>query len=280
MRGAGIAAVAIALLAMPAPPSLADQEEDLAKKTQNPVSDLISVPFENNFNFGAGERDRTQYVLNIQPVVPVHLTHDWLLINRTIMPLVYQPAGVGGSNGEFGLSDINHTAWLSPQNDSPILWGLGPVVSLPTAVNDRLGPSKLSVGPSFVLVTTPGDFVAGFLVNNVWSVAGDSDTPNVNAFTLQYFINYNLADGWYLNTGPVLTANWNAKSGDQWTIPVGAGIGKIHRFGQLPLNLRLAAFSNVERPSGAADWSLQFRIQFLFPKGSRATDESAAAQEE
>jgi hypothetical protein len=55
-----------------------ESEEDLAKMTQNPVSDLISVPFQNNWNFDVGPRDKTQYVLNIQPVWPFSLNEDWL----------------------------------------------------------------------------------------------------------------------------------------------------------------------------------------------------------
>jgi hypothetical protein len=51
----------------------AESDSDLAKKLQNPVSDLISVPFQNNFNFNYGPNNDLQYVLNIQPVIPIHL---------------------------------------------------------------------------------------------------------------------------------------------------------------------------------------------------------------
>src|SRR5262249_22960256 len=65
-----------------------EDETELAKKTQNPVADLISVPFQNNFNFGIGPRDTTALVLNVQPVIPFHLTDDWNLITRTITPII------------------------------------------------------------------------------------------------------------------------------------------------------------------------------------------------
>ncbi len=244
----------------------------LAKETQNPVSSLISVPFESNFNFGQGSKNRTGYVLNIQPVVPVNLgalnLPDWNLINRSIVPIVYQPDPNNSIGGDFGLGDINHSMFLSPAAAGPLIWGAGPIVSLPTSVNDRLGPSKLSFGPTAVIFAMPGDFTTGLLVSNLWSVAGDSDTPNVNFFTIQPIINYNLPNGWYLSMVPVITADWRGDSGDKWTVPLGGGIGKILRLGAQPLNLRLQAFGNATKPDGVANWLLQFRVQFLFPKSS------------
>jgi hypothetical protein len=50
--------------------------EDLQKATQNPVASLISVPVQNNSNFGIGSFNRVQNVLNIQPVVPLGLTNS------------------------------------------------------------------------------------------------------------------------------------------------------------------------------------------------------------
>ena len=65
--------------------------EELAKLSQNPVANLISVPFQNNTNFNYGPQDGTQNILNIQPVIPVTLNSDWNLITRTILPLIWQP---------------------------------------------------------------------------------------------------------------------------------------------------------------------------------------------
>ncbi len=249
-------------------PTVAGAEEDLAKQVQNPVADLISVPFQNNTNFGLGSGDRTQNILNIQPVIPVNLAAldlpQWNVINRTILPLVYQPTGDHG--GEFGLSDISHSMFLSPARPGRVIWGAGPIVSLPTSVNDRLGPGKLSLGPTAVALMMPGHWVFGALVSNQWSVAGDSDTPNVNSFLFQYFINYNLPDGWYLSSTPTMTANWNADSDDRWVVPIGGGAGKIFRVGAQPMNLAVRGFWNAEKPRGGADATLQVQLQLMFPK--------------
>ncbi len=243
-------------------------EMGLARQTQNPVSNLISVPFQNNTNFGLGPHERTQNVLNVQPVIPVNLgfvgLDEWNVINRTIVPLVYQPTGEQG--GEFGLADISHSMFVSPAAPGRIIWGLGPLVSLPTSVNDRVGPSKLSLGPTAVALTMPGRWVIGALVSNQWSVAGDADTANVNSFLLQYFINYNLPNGWYLSSAPILTANWNAGDGDTWTVPIGGGFGKVFRLGPQPMNAQIQGFWNAEAPDGAGDATLRVQLQFLFPK--------------
>ena len=77
--------------------------EELAKAAQNPLASLISVPFQLNTNFDAGPQERTQNVLNIQPVVPFSLDQDWNLISRTIMPLIWQPASSPFEGATFGL---------------------------------------------------------------------------------------------------------------------------------------------------------------------------------
>jgi hypothetical protein len=94
----------------------AQDESELAKQSQNPVSDLISVPFQNNFNFGAGSKDKMIYLLNIQPVIPFHLSEDWNLITRVIMPVINQPSLFPGLRGATGLGDINRRFFYRQKN--------------------------------------------------------------------------------------------------------------------------------------------------------------------
>jgi len=259
--------VVLALLFFGNLPVLASEaEEELAREAQNPVANLISFPLQNNTNFGIGPHDRTQNVLNIQPVIPINIG-NWNLINRTILPIIWQPDYASSSGGDFGLSDIDHTTFLSPVRPwGPLLWGAGPNIVLPTAVNDRLGPGKLSLGPSAVGLTMYGPWVVGALVKNLWSVAGDSDTPNVNQFLLQYFINYNLPDGWYLSSAPVITANWKADSDNRWIVPIGGGFGKVFRVGAQPMNASVQGFWNAETPDGGPATTLRLQLQLLFPR--------------
>ena len=69
----------------------------------------------------------------------------------------------------------------------------------------------------------------GFLILNFWSFAGDEDRADVNAMTLQPFINYNLPKGWYLTSSPLITANWEADDDNRWTVPIGGGSGAFSR---------------------------------------------------
>ena len=231
--------------------SVAQDDADLAKQSQNPVSDLVSLPFQNNTSFGIGENDRTNNILNIQPVYPFK-AGNINIINRTIAPVIYQPEISETSGGTFGLGDINHTTFFSPARPGKIIWGAGPIVSFPSATATEIGNGKLGLGPSAVVLTMPGRWVIGTLVNNVWSVAGDSDRAEVNAFLLQYFVNYNFPGGWYFTSAPIITANWKADSGNRWLVPFGAGFGKIGRLGRRPINSSVQVFYNAVRPDDAA----------------------------
>lgn len=205
-------------------------------------------------------------MLNIQPVIPINLARNWNLITRTIAPVIYQPDVTSRSGGEFGLGDINLTLFLSPAKSGKLIWGIGPIVSLPTATDKTLGTDKWAAGPSVVLLTMPGPWVLGVLANNIWSFAGDNDRPDVNQLLLQYFINYNFEGGWYLTSAPINTANWEADNDNRWTIPIGGGGGKVFRVGKQPLNFQTQAFYNVEKPDLGPEWSLRVQLQFLFPK--------------
>jgi hypothetical protein len=237
----------------------------LAKQTQNPVADLISLPFQNNTSFNVGLDDDVQNVLNIQPVIPFN-AGEWNLINRVIMPLIYQPEVQPGQDAEFGLGDVNYTLFLSPADSGRLIWGAGPAVDLPTATDDVLGTGQLSLGPSVVVLAMPDPWVVGVLWRNVWSVAGDSDRASVNRMLVQYFVNYNLPDGWYLTSAPIITADWRADSDDRWVVPIGGGFGKIFRIGDQPMNAQLQAFYNLEDTPLSGEWTIRFQLQLLFPK--------------
>jgi hypothetical protein len=245
-------------------------DEELRRASQNPMADLISFPVQNNTNFGYGPLDKTQNVTNIQPVVPFRLTDDWLLISRTIAPIIYQPEFIEGQGSEFGLGDINQSLFVGPSRPGAFIWGAGPVFLLPTATDERLGAEKWGIGPAAVGLTIRGPWVFGALVQNIWSFAGDSDRDDVNQMLFQYFINYNLPDGWYLSSSPIITANWEADSDNTWTVPFGGGVGRLFRIGKLPVNMQLQGFYNVEKPDDIGpDWTLRFQIQILLPKGGK-----------
>ncbi len=240
---------------------------DLAKESQNPVANLISVPFNNNFNYGFGTQDKTQYILDIKPVIPISLNHTWNLITRTIIPVMSQPTSLLPHGYIRGLGDINPSFYLSPAHPGPVIIGVGPTFMLPTATNKQLGQGKYSAGPSIVVLTMPKSWVIGFLTSNIWSVSGQSARPDVNFYSLQYFINYNFSHGWFLTSSPIITANWNTNSNNRWTVPFGIGGGRVFKIGGQALNTSLQAYKNVITPRNiGADWQLQLNVSLLFPE--------------
>ncbi|MGB7503107.1 MAG: hypothetical protein WBM25_11990, partial [Azonexus sp.] len=252
---AGFVALA-AIAAIAATPAHAElSAEELAKLAQNPVGNLISVPFQNNTNLNVGTDNRTQNILNIQPVIPVSVSDEWNIITRTIVPVISQPLPDGERTN--GIGDTVFTAFLSPAKPGSFIWGAGPVVQLPTNSNSDLG-SRISdlgnrnwgLGPSVVaLHLEKGDpWVFGVLANNIWSLSESGTGGSYNNGLIQPFVNYNFPDGFYITSAPIITANWKAESSQRWTVPVGGGVGKIFHLGKLPVNTQLSAYYNVVTP--------------------------------
>jgi hypothetical protein len=256
-----------ALLALAAPAFAEMSAEELAKLAQNPVGNLISVPFQNNTNFNFGPEKGTQNILNIQPVYPIHVNEEWNIITRTILPVISQPSLGPGDSRTNGIGDLQFSAFLSPANPGEWIWGAGPVIQAPTH-SDDLGNDHWGLGPSFVVLhLAKGDpWVYGVLVNNVWSVGSGNGQPSYNNGLIQPFLNYNLPGGAYLTSSPVITIDWKADSSQQVTLPLGGGVGKIFHFGKLPVNAQISAYYNVVRPDNAANWQLRAQVQLMFPK--------------
>lgn len=253
----------------------------LAKQAQNPVANMVSLPFQNNANFNVGSLNRNQNTMNIQPVIPIGLG-PVNLITRTIVPVLYRPDLSSTSGANSGLGDINASFFFSPSAPGRVTWGVGPAVYFPTATDENLGSGRWSAGPTVVALTMPGNWLVGALVSNVWSFAGDSEEADVNSLVLQYFVNYNLPNQWYISSAPIVTANWNAEEGNKWVVPFGGGIGKIFNIGGQPVNGQVQAFWNAIHPdivvdqapvgglppgaSEGASWTLRLQLQLLFPR--------------
>lgn len=244
--------------------SLKAQESasDLAKAAQNPLANIMSFPFQNNSNFGYGpNNDRTQNVLNIQPVIPLM---GGKIITRTIFPILSQPDFIESSGTKTGLSNVQFSAFYVPKSKN-ITLGFGPIISFP-APNKDFGSEKLSIGPSLVILKMGEKWVYGGVINNTFSVSGPSDAARVNSLLAQVFVNYNLQKGLYITSSPIVTANWEAASGQKWTVPLGAGIGKIVKLGgKLPLNLQAGYYYNVVSPDFGPTSQLRVQAVVMLP---------------
>jgi hypothetical protein len=244
------------------PSAVAQDATDLAKQTQNPVSSLISVPLQGNWDFGLGDRDATGTLLNIQPVMPFGISKTTNVILRVIMPLASQPGSDGGRIN--GLGDIVTTAFFSPAKSGRIIWGLGPVFLLPAATNNALATEKFGVGPSVVALTQPGNWTVGILFNQLWSTSGANDRPDVNQTFLQPFANYNIGNGLSAGVSAEATGNWEAD--ETWTIPLLFNVSKVALLGQRPVNFQFAAGPTVAGPEGGATSRFRLAATFLFPR--------------
>jgi hypothetical protein len=244
------------------------ESSDIAKTAENPIAHVISEPLENDFYPQTGINKENEYVLEMKPVVPIPLSRDWNLITRTIIPVIQTPELVPGINGTSGLGDIQESLFFSPTKVGlgGIIWGAGPAISAPTATEPIYGTGKTSIGPTLVVLKSQGPWLFGSLAQNLWSVeAGPKERPAVNQMLLQPFVNYNLPHKWYLTSSPIITANWKLDDG-RWLVPVGGGVGKIVRFGKVPVNVYGQFFGNAEYPNGTSKWSARFQMQFLFPR--------------
>jgi hypothetical protein len=242
----------------------ADDTAELAKKLQNPIASLISVPLQNNFDFGAGpDDDGFQYLVRIQPVIPISLNENWNVISRTILPVVYQDDTLGTSS-QSGLSDTLQSFFFSPKapTSSGWIWGAGPVFQLPTATDDLLGQEKWGVGPTAVVLKQESGWTYGALVNHVWSFAGDSDRADVSNTFLQPFLSYTTSKHTTFALNTESTYDWER---DQWAVPLNFMVQQLVKFGTQPIAFQLGYRYYAEKPDDGPDWGLRFTATFLFP---------------
>ena len=140
-------------------------------------------------------------------------------------------------------------------------------MGFPTATDDFLGSRRWELGPSLFLGIGAQRVVTLLLTRNVWSV-GQSSRPDVNELQMLYFLFYNLPKLFYLVYEPVIRADWTARKGDRWTLPVGLGFGRNIRLPKrtrLALAARLTGLYNAVRTDRDPTWQLLFVINFINP---------------
>ena len=249
----------------------ASDEADLAKKLQNPVAALISVPIQNNWDFGIGPAHAMKYTANIQPVVPISISEDWNLIIRTIVPVIYQealdnrpgaPASVGKSHD--GLGDSTQSFFFSPK--APVggwILAAGPVGYYPTATSDYLGSGQWGAGPTVLALQQTHGFTYGILANQIWSFAGQQNRTEVNSTFIQPFAAFTTKTYTTFGINTETTYNWQT---EEATVPMNFTVQQVLKIGGHPIAFQAGYRYYVEKPDGGPDWGLRFAITFLFPK--------------
>jgi hypothetical protein len=238
--------------------------DDLAKQLQNPIASLISVPFQNNFDFGIGPADGSRWTMNMQPVIPMSISEDWNLIGRVVLPVISQNDVFGNSGNQTGLSDAVVSGFFSPKAPTAggLIWGAGPVLLIPTATDELLGTEKFGVGPTAVALKQAGSFTYGALVNHIWSIAGADDRADVNQTFFQPFLAKNYAGGYALTAVTEISQNWDFDSTSGMFAIVGSKVVTIgSQATQVAFGPRF--FYGNGR---AADWGFRAAFTLLFPK--------------
>ena len=238
---------------------------ELAKKLQNPIADLISVPLQNNWDFGIGPADAMRYTVNIQPVIPVSLSTEWNLIIRTIMPVIYAESPVPGGDNKAGLGDITQSFFFSPKKPTSggWIWGVGPVFLYPTATDSALGAEKFGLGPTAVVLKQEHGWTYGMLANHIWSVAGNGSRDNVSATFLQPFLTYTTQKFTTFGINTETTYDWEH---NQATVPINWFVQQLVKIDKLPIAFQVGVRYYAEKPEGGPDWGLRFVTTLLFPK--------------
>ncbi len=253
--------VLLAIIASSA--TLPAQDADLAKQLANPISSLISLPIQSNFDFGVGPGDGTRWTTNIQPVIPLSISGDWNLISRTILPVIDQQGTVpGGGADASGLGDVVQSLFFSPKEGSPI-WGVGPVFLVPTATDSLLGTEKWGIGPTAVVLKQVGPWTYGALANHLWDVAGDDSRNSINATFLQPFVAYITPTKTTFTLNTEATYDWQ---NEQWTVPINLAVSQLAKIGGAPVQFQLGGRYYVETADYGPDWGLRFAVTLLWPK--------------
>jgi hypothetical protein len=263
-------AASLAAVSLRAQTNDASSEAQLAKKLQNPVASLVSVPIQNNWDFHIGQTETFKYTCNIQPVIPFSISQDWNLITRTIMPVMYEGATANNPlapasalESHSGLGDITQSFFLSPK--APVggwILGAGPVMYYPTATDSALGAGRWGAGPTIVALQQEHGFTYGILANQIWSYAGWGP-QNVNATYMQPFFSYTTKSYTTFGVNSESTYNWQA---GQWTVPFNFTVQQLVKIGNQPIAFQLGYRYYAQRPNGGPDWGLRFAVTFLFPK--------------
>ena len=242
-----------------------EDAQALAKKLANPISSLISVPFQNNFDFGMGaDKHGFRYTMNFQPVIPIALNKDWNVISRTIVPVIAQH-NVADSGSQFGLGDTVQSFFFSPNKSEPLIWGVGPVLLIPTGTDEVLGTQKFGIGPTVVVLKQQKKWTGGLLFNHIWSVAGKESRGDVSSTFLQPFLSYTTKTAWTFTLNTESTYDWKAKS---WAVPIHLQVTKLVKVGKQPISVGGGLRCWTASAPGGPHWC-GFRLIFtpLFPKG-------------
>jgi hypothetical protein len=250
----------------PAAPSAAE----IAKELSNPATPVSSLG--NNIEYrkfkgdlpGAG--DQESWIYTFQPAFPFPMGDGKILAFRPAFPVLLQQPVFDATTGGFEdkgveLGDIPFDLAYGGTSKSGLITLAGLFGVLPTHTDDAVGSDQWRLGPELVLGVTKKWGVLGGLFSHQWNVGGGSDEPDTSISSLNYFYAFNLGGGLQFASGPTITYDWEADSGNRWTVPLGVGLSKTFIKGGRPIKTQLQLFYNVEQPDAfAQEWGVKLTI--------------------
>jgi hypothetical protein len=232
------------------------------------VSDIWSIQSQfNNFELNNGHWNNNWL---FQPVLPVSLTKDLNLITRPVMPfynIVPHETAPNEFNRDAGLGDLALVELFSPANSGNWVLGLGPTAIFPTATSHFTGQGKWQLGPSCVVGYLTKTYFIGVFPQQWFSFAGEHGRPDTNQMNLQPIASIFWGEGWNAFYSGNILVDWNAPSPDVWTVPIGLGLGKVVKFGRLPVKFTLSVqYIPVHPRINGQEWNVQVQITPVIPK--------------
>lgn len=235
---------------------LAEDAANAAAQANNPLANMKSLSFQNYFMGELTESEESANQFWMRYAQPFSIGEsNWLL--RASLPVYTLPVDIDGSK-DTGISDANAFAsYLFDTGNPAVSFGLGPLLTAPTASEDELGSEKWSAGFANVLFNaTSKKFQYGYLLTWQHSFAGNDDRDDVNVGAFQPFAFYQLGGGTYLRSVPIWSYNFE---NDSYSVPLGLGIGQVIKDGNKVYNIYVEPqFSVADDGPNQPDWQVMF----------------------
>ena len=246
--------------------------DDLNRELENPLAKYWSLIMQDNWNFNNGNAVDGTYnanIFNFQPSLPVPVFTSRLLLIRPVVPLVTSPTfNVDGekTGRDTGFSDFQLFTLYGKDKKDGFLWGGGLTFTFPTASSHDLGSGKYQIGPAFMAFSITEKWVLGFIFQHRNTVGGDENRDNVTKTDLQYIIRKQIpGKAMSIGMGPNVSINWEAEDGNKLSLPIGLGITKTVKWGNVVWKMNLEPQYYIYKPDDyGTQWNIRIQLAPVF----------------